>query len=58
MAQPPIETLNYRGYQIERRAQHEVNVRRLSDPSRRLWEGKTVEEAKQWIDAAEGGESE
>lgn len=56
MSEPTI--IDYRGYQIERRAQHEVVVRRLSDQLRRLWEGKSVEEAKQWIDAAEGGESE
>lgn len=56
MSEPTI--IDYRGYRITRVAQHEVVVRRLSDPSRRLWEGKSVEEAKQWIDAAEGGESE
>ena len=57
MTQSPTSEY-YRGYRITRVAQHEVVVRRLSDPSRRLWEGKTVEEAKVWVDAAEGGRSE
>lgn len=53
--EPVIQPQDYKGFRITQVARFEVVVRPINDPSKRMLECRTVEEAKQWIDAGEPG---